>query len=588
MVPRAPQRRLVAILSADCVGYSRLMAEDDERTVAMIKAERHKLKAEVLRHGGRVVDAVGDNVLAAFRSSFDALACAVAIQAQVVVESKTDPSESRMRFRIGVHVGDVLLDEGRIYGTGVNVAARLEGIARPGEVALSHAVYEQVQAKLGLEFEDLGEQHLKNIPNPVRVHRVRQGGGEAESAALQSTIPGFGGRPAIAVLPFASRGEGSGAEYLGEAIAESLITRLSRRRVFPVIAHASSCAYDGQVAEIRKVGHDLGARYVVTGSVQRSGERMHVVARLGDASTGHEPWSQRFEGKSVDVLDLQDEIAIAICAAIHPELMRAEGERARRKEVHDLDAWDDLHHALWHLRRGDRENIAAAKALCEKITRRVPWFAPGWTHLALCHVREAMNAWTDSPRVSRELSLQAAQRALTEDDGDPTAHQIVGVIETHRGRHEAAITCFERAIDIDPSHVYAWSGLGQALAVVGRCEEGVVAIERALRLSPRDSFLPNVLADLALAHFGAGRDAEAVRCFERSRSLAALGLTNQALFVASYAWLGRAAEARVEMEALRKQVPGLNLAAVERVARRLNPAAADRVIEGLRRAGLGG
>ena len=344
------QRRLAAILKADAVGYSRRMAEDETAAVEALRSHRRTISGFVRDHRGRVVDEVGDNVLAEFSSAVDVVVCAIDIQVELARLEADLAEEERLRFRIGVHLGDLIVEGERIFGDGINVASRLEALADPGGICASLAVVDQVRGKVDARFEDIGDQHLKNIPVPVRTYRVVPIAESATGTSAGSmTVAGFGGRPAIAVLPFTDRGGDDAHAYLADGIVEDLIARLSAFRLFPVISRSTTFTYKDKRVDARQVSRDLHARYIVEGSVLRSGGRVRVAVQLIDGSLGHQIYSERYERELGDVFALQDEIVMAIVGSIEPALMRAERQRARQKPAVQLDAWECFQRGSWLL-----------------------------------------------------------------------------------------------------------------------------------------------------------------------------------------------------------------------------------------------
>jgi len=343
------RRQLAAILSADAVGYSRHMAADEGATVAAMRSHRETLSGFVREHHGRVVNAVGDNLLAEFASAVDAAACAVAAQRELGHREAHLPEDQRLRLRIGVHLGDLVIEDDEIFGDGINIAARLEALALPGGVAASAAVVDQVRGKIDAVIEDMGEQALKNIPQPVRVYRLRPlAAGEVADTTV-NTVPGFGGRPAIAILPFEHRGADDTQAFLADGITEDLIARLSAFRLFPVISRSSMFTYQGKRADARQVSRELGARYVVEGNVQNVGGRLRVGVQLIDGLQGVQVTSERWDRERGDVLALQDDIVHVIVGSIEPALARAERQRAQRKSAPQLDAWESFQRGRWLL-----------------------------------------------------------------------------------------------------------------------------------------------------------------------------------------------------------------------------------------------
>jgi adenylate cyclase len=579
------ERRLAAILSADVAGYSRLMAEDEAGTLRALERRREVIGERVRRHGGRVVDAVGDNLLAEFPSVVQAVECGAAIQTALAEEDAPLPEERRMRFRIGINLGDVLIADDRIYGDGVNVAARLEQLAEEGGVAISGSAFDQIEGKLDLDFEPAGEHEVKNLPRPVRVYRLRAG--EAPAArALSSTVPGFSGRPAIAVLPFDNLSADPDREFFADGISEDLITRLSLWRNFPVIARNSSFVYKGRSVDLKRVGRELGARYVVEGSVRRAGTRVRISAQLIDAESGHHVWAERYDRELADVFALQDEISEAIVGAMHPELLRFESERTVRREPASLDAWECAQRARWHFDRHMREDNDAAAELFERAAELDPHLAVAWAGIAMARYWTIHFQWTDAPeRLTAEM-LSAARRAVALDDKDPMGYVALGTAYSLTGRRDEMLAAFERAVQLDPSFIPALFQLGLFLALTRRPDEAIERLERALRLSPKDPQRPEFLYAMAVAHFGAARYEEAADWATRSLRLRSDHPSTHRYLAASYAHLGRIDEARAALGQVLKLVPDFSLAEFRRIYASADPDLTERLFDGLRRAGL--
>ena len=414
------ERRLAAILSADVVGYSRLMAEDEAATLRTLTAYREEIGLLVRQHRGRVVDAPGDNLLAEFPTALDAVQGAVEIQREIQARNADLPGDRRMEFRIGVHMGDVSVEDDKLYGDGVNIAARLEGLAKPGAVCISGTVYEQVEKKLNVDLEDLGEQRLKNITRPVQVYGVKLvlpgADGDLAEAALpgmdELTVPGFGGRPAIAVLPFDNLSGDPEQEYFADGLAEDLITRLSAWRLFPVIARNSSFVHKGQAVDVKRVSRELGVRYLVEGSVRKGGDRVRISAQLIDATTGGHIWAERYDRGIQDIFALQDEITDAIVASIHPEVWKAERERVARREPQDLDAWECFVRASWHQLRFTKEDCAKARLLLEQASRQDPEVSWYLSSLAWTHHSDVLYQWSDVPVAPLQRWNERPERPL--------------------------------------------------------------------------------------------------------------------------------------------------------------------------------
>ena len=488
MDPSEGERKLVAILSADAAGYSRLMGADEAATVRTLTACRDLFKAAVASHHGRVVDTAGDSVLSVFDSVVEAVDCAAEVQRALGDHNADLPEDRRMRFRIGVNLGDVIArDDGTIYGDGVNIAARLESLAEPGGITVSGSVYDSVAGKLDLTFESLGEQTVKNIARPVRAYRV--GGGVAVETAPVSDQPALPNRPSIAVLPFANMSGDPDQEFFADGIAEDLITALSGLHGLFVTARNSTFTYKGQAVDVKQVGADLGVRYVLEGSVRKGGNRVRVTAQLIDGATGNHVWAQRYDRDLDDIFAVQDEITEAIVASIVPELDTAERERARHKPTGNLDAWECYQRGLWHLFRFSKAETEAARALFERARDLDPGFSSALAALAWSHMIDSVLGFTEDHETSRRDAMAGARAALRCDENDPLAHAIICRLHFIGGDFEPAIAAGRAAIDKGPNFAIAHFYLGHALALADQHEEGLEEIRTAIRLSPRDPYL---------------------------------------------------------------------------------------------------
>ncbi len=510
----AVERRLAAIVSGDIAGFSRLMAEDEDATVRALSALRAEIGRRVRQQRGRIVDFRGDDFLAEFASAVDAVSCAAELQAGLRLQNAAIPAERRLALRLGIHLGDVRVEGEQILGDGVNIAARLEGLAETGGICISRAMHEQVQGKLELIFESMGDQSLKNIPEPVEVFRVCVGE-KVDGDEKPLTVAGFGGRPAIAVLPFENLSGDPEQSYFADGICEDLIALLSGWRDFPVVARNSSFGFRGPSVDVEHVSRELGARYVVEGSVRRGADRVRITAQLIDATTGHHVWAERYDRELHDVFAIQDEIAEAIVASIHPELERSEQERAARKEPANLNAWECAQKAMWHFGRLTRDDNSRALALFERATALDPDCMTAHFGLALANFFALVNQWSESPADSIDQLHRAGQTCVALDAGEARGQLASGLAYTVSGPFERAIAAFELAVSLDPSLSLAWGVLAAFLPMVGRTDEAIAAAERAMRLSPRDPLTWVFQTYIGVAHFTAGRDEEAVLWLRR-------------------------------------------------------------------------
>jgi TolB-like protein/cytochrome c-type biogenesis protein CcmH/NrfG len=583
------ERRLAAILSADAVDYSRLMAADELATLDTLNGHVAVMSGLIRQHGGRVVDAVGDNLLAEFPSAVDAVACAVDVQRHLDTRNAEMPSQRRMLFRIGINLGDLVVTEGkRIAGDGVNVAARLEALAEPGGVTVSGTVFDQVEGKLPLHFEDRGEQKVKNVPKPVRVFRVAvssaeaTGEGQTPAGATELSVPGFAGKHAIAVLPFDNLSGDVEQEYFADGIVEDLITRLSASRIVPVIARNSTFVYKGQAVDVKKVSAELGVRYVVEGSVRKAGNRVRVTAQLIDATTGHHIWAERYDRELHDIFDIQDEITETIVAAVGPELSKAEIHAALRRPEQQLDAWDCVSRAVWHVTRYNREDNEKAQLWARKAIDLNPNAARGHILLATTHLFEIIYRWADPPSRAAADGLRAAEQSVALDPENAAALSVLGFVCTLTQQYERAVDVLSRAIDRGPSSALAYFGLGMALASSGRPDDGIPMLEKAMRLSPRDPWMQEFLFNAGAAHFIAERYEQATEFAKKSLRLRSDQPGVYRLLAASYGMLDRAEEAKAALQELLRLLPDFS---DDHVRAFLPEAIAERYLKGLRKAG---
>jgi adenylate cyclase len=592
--PKSVERRLAAILSADVVGYSRLMAEDDAATVRTLSDYREEIGLLVRQHRGRVVDTAGDSLLAEFPTALDAVRCAVEAQGVLQARNASLAPDRRMEFRMGVHLGDVAVEDQRIYGDGVNIAARLEGLAEPGGVCVSGTVYEQVEKKLAVELEDLGERALKNIPRPVHVYGVRllltkpqrEAAREALPGMNELTVPGFSGRPAIAVLPFDNLSDDPEQEYFADGIAEDLITRLSGWRYFPVIARNSSFVYRGRSVDVKQVSRELGVRYLVEGSVRKAGDRVRINVQLIDATTGHHVWAERYDRELRDLFALQDEITEALEGWLAPELMRAERERAVRREPRNLDAWDCMQRGWWYIWKLDREHNTKAREFLERAAELDPQLVMALYGLTMTHYLDIFYQWTEAWEQSVAAMVHAAERCAALDEKDAFGQLALGAAYSVTGQQDKMIAALELATELNPSLALAYGILGSLLATARRPDDAIAALEKAMRLSPRDDHLFAFLSGVALAHFAAGRYDDAVDWAWRSLRRRTDWIDPHHVLAASYAHLGQLEEARTAWEDALRLQPGFSLDTYELMLASADPDFAERYLAGLRKAGL--
>jgi adenylate cyclase len=580
-----PKRKLAALVSADVKGYSRLMQDNEEATVATLNEYRQLVSGVIEKHHGRVVDSPGDNLLAEFVSVVEAVQSAVEVQEELKLRNDELPQDRRMEYRIGINVGDVIGEEGRIYGDGVNIAARIESLAEGGGICISGTVYDQVKNKLGLEYEFLGEQTVKNIAEPVRVYRVAIASNSDLTGDENPLLPkGFSTRPAIAALPFDNLSRDPDQEYFADGLTEDLITRLSGWRMFPVIARNSTFVYKGQAVDVKQASQELQARYLIEGSVRRAGDRIRVTAQLIDATTGHHVWAERYDRDLEDIFRLQDEITEAIVASMYPELQHFETKQAGHGTPQNVDAWERFHRGCWHFYQLTKEDNAKARTFFQEATVLDPRFAPAFAGLARAHQWDITNQWSESPSHSLSESLEAAQRAVALDPEDPLGQISLALAYSQTGDRERAISAAQLAVRLNPSHADAHANLGFHLTLAGSVDEALKSIETALRLSPRDPEIWLRLFISALAHFAAGRYKEAIRCAHESLQRRPDWSFSHAALVASYAQLGQVEQAEAALRELLRIDPGFSTAAFRMF--QPDPDLLTRFVEGLQLAGL--
>ena len=581
------ERRLAAILVADVVGYTAMMGADEAGTLRRLtELRREILEPLINEYHGRIVKLMGDGLLVEFASVVDAVACAVAWQKGVVERDAGGEDDIQLQFRIGINLGDVIVEGDDIHGDGVNIAARLESLAEPGGICMSRTVVNHVKGKVELDFEDLGDQQLKNVAEPVRVYRVATrvfGTVSAKPAGEPLPLPD---KPSIAVLPFDNMSGDPEQEYFSDGITEDIITLLSRIPWFFVIARNSTFIYKGKATNVKAVARELGVRYVLEGSVRKAGQRVRITAQLIDATTGNHVWADRYDRDLADIFAVQDDVAENIAGAVGPEFLSVEAKRAQHKDPKQLDAWDCVMRGRWHLWRLARKDLTKAKALFERAIELVPSGEFGASDLAVVHLFEAYYNWSDSRARSFEKMMQAAKKAVAANDHDAWAYTALAMANLFAHNWDEALPPVERAIELYPSFAPAIGMKGLILACLEQPEAAIECCERAHRLSPHDSFIPIWLIGRTFAYFVAERYDEAAESAKEMVRLAPDNPTAHRQLASSYGMMGRIDEAREALKGYLQLEPNHTVADVrERVPARC-PEHLDRFVEGLRRAGL--
>ena len=628
MAEESFKRKLTAILSADVAGYSRLMAEDETATVKTITSYREIMASLIKQHRGRVVDSPGDNLLAEFSSVVDAVQCAVAVQNEIQTRNAELPDNRRMEFRIGINLGDVIDEEGRIYGDGVNIAARLEALADPAGICVSKTAFDQIETKLPLGYEYLGEQSVKNIPKPVGAYRVLMkpdaagkvigekrflgrysrrtamaaiiilvmvAGGlvgwniylqqskKVEPASVEKMAFPLPDKPSIAVLPFVNLSEDPKQEYLSDSITDQIITTLSRFPRLFVIDRQSTFFYKGKAVKIQKVSEELGVRYVLAGGVQKAGDKARVTAQLIDAITGRHIWSERYDLEVKDIFAFQDEITIKIMNAMSIEL--TEGEQARRwtKEGTDnLKALEKHYQGLASFLLGTKEDNDKAIQLFEEAIALDPKFTWPYVYSGLAHYVAAGNHWSKSPAKSLQIAFKLAEKALAIDDSDDGAHALIARIYTLKRQYDKALSEVERAVTLNPNGADAYHAFAAIVGQLGRWDESLLYVKKAIRLSPFPG--PWYYFALGQGYFMTGQYEESIVTLKKMLQQSPNNFLTHVFLAACYSSLGRDAEAiaatkevlrispKFSVESFAKRVPYQNNADIEKLVAALQKA----------------
>jgi len=562
MAEERVQRRLAAILAANVVGYSRLMEQDETGTLTRLKSLRSEVfDPTTKRFDGRIFKNTGDGALVEFGSAVDAVQCAVEIQRALALRNADLPEDKRITLRIGISLGDVIVEGDDLFGNGVNIAARMESLAEPGAICVSGNVHEHIVNALDVTFEDLGEQAVKNLDRPVRSYRVNLEPAAADPEIEQpDTPPSLPDKPSIAVLPFENMSGDPEQEYFSDGITEDIITGLSRIRWFFVIARNSSFTYKGQSADVRRVAEELGVRYVLEGSVRKVGNQVRITAQLIDGVTGNHVWAERYDRNLEDIFAVQDEITQTVVGAIEPELSRAEQSRARLKPPDNLDAWDCHLHGLSHVWRFNKADNQKARRFFERAVEHDSEFCAAYAGLAYAHEQAYGLGVSDAPEQSLEAAAMAARQAISLDERDAFACWAMGGVPYMRRDYNAAIEWLRRSISLNPSFAPSYGWLGAALISLGRIEDGIKNLVTAERLSPKDPLLWSIYMFRSAAHWDAREWEQAEAWSSRSVATPNASLWAHCAHTAMLGHLGRLDEAQRASEEILRLKPDFSLA----------------------------
>jgi len=624
-----PKRKLAAILSASAEGYSLLMGEDEAATLQILKGHRQAMCSLVEKHQGRVVDTRGDNLLAEFASVVGALECAVEIQKELKGRNEGLPKERRLSFRIGIHLGDVIVEEGKIYGDGVNVAALLDSLADGGGICISRSAHDQVKNKLDVGYQDLGQRGVENISESVRVYRVvlepdlkwkkigklwsrmkqwqkvaltigiallQVGGGlvvkkyfdrppfpPVSTASVQKAVVPLPDKPSIAVLPFENMTGDPRQEYFADGFTEQIITTLSKIQALFVISRNSTFSYKGKPVKVQQVSEEFGVRYVLEGSIQKSGDRIRINVQLIDAIPGQHVWAESYDRDLKDIFGLQDEVILKITSAMSVNLTAGEQARAWAKGTKSLEAYLKFMQGREYRYKGNRESNALARRMAEEAIALDPKYAEAYVLLGVTYYQEVFQG-TSRPKDVIPKATELIQKALSLNSSLADAHSALGVLYAWSGRYDEAIAEAERGVELDPNSGQVYFNLGFLLRMAGKPKEAIPVIQKALRLEPMAP--DNYIRQLALDYFQAGDCKEALAVCEKGLKRQPDNLVSRVIMVAVYGSCGREAEARKEASEVLRINPKFSVESFMRNTPYKNPSDRDRVVQGLRKAGL--
>jgi adenylate cyclase len=549
------KRKLSAVLSADVKGYSRLMGQDETGTVDRLKEYRALMTDLIQQYRGRVVDSPGDNILSEFFSVVDATECAVKIQEELKNRNVELPKDRRMEFRIGINLGDVIEDEDRIYGDGVNIAARIESLAEGGGICISGSVFDQIEGKIPLNYDDLGEQSVKNIKKPVQVYRIYVESEESLMVEKEVKLPD---EPSIAVLPFENMSGDPEQEYFSDGLTEEIITGLSKLPHLFVIARNSTFTYKGKAVKVQQVSREMGAKYILEGSVRSAGERVRITAQLVDGTTGQHLWADRYDRELKDIFAIQDEITMNIMIALQVKLTEGEQARSQAKYTNNLEAYVKYLQAGEYLVKFSKEGNILAKQKYQESIALEPEYAPAYAGLAGTYLKEAWHGWSETPEQSGALAMQYAQKCVAVDESLSYAHAALGLIHLVLRQWDKAIEESEIAVSLSPNSADSVVMLAVTYKAVGRVEEALSMLEKAMRLNPMP---PNwYLHEFGTCYRLMGRYEEATAVLKRVLNRSPDYLNSRLNLIHTYVMSGEEEAARIEAVEVLKQSPDFSVA----------------------------
>lgn len=574
------ERRLAAILAADVVGYTRLMGADETETLRRFtKLRQQVVEPLIADHHGRVVKLMGDGLLVEFASVVDALTCAVAWQDGVAEREAVVDEDRRFNFRIGINLGDVIVEGDDIHGDGVNIATRLEGRAEPGGICISGDAYRQVRGKLEVDFEDLGEHDLKNVAEPVHVYRVAVGHSGIIVASASRQPPALRDKPSIAVLPFTNMSGDPEQEFFSDGLTEDIISALSAWHYFPVVSRGTSFLFKGRSVDSRTAAEELGVRYVLEGSVRKSGNRIRISVQLNDAVADSQVWAERFDRNLEDIFELQDEITHRVAAVVAPELEKAEAKRVLSAPPASFGAWEAVQRGVALLHDFTKGSNARARDMFQRAIELDPNYSKAYTGLAYSYHRDIFWNYADDPASSVERFLDAAKRAVILDDTDSSAHLVLGYAYLWASQYDLAEAHGRRAVELNQGNAFAHVALGEAIDLAGRPLEAVSFVQKGIDLNLRDPRVHTFIGALARVYLNA-------RDYEQAASTARWALERRADYPQANAYLisalghlGLTDEAHAAFTRCPRILPGFATAYRD-------PEDIEHYLDGLRKAGL--